>query len=46
MGFLNQILDRPRSERPFLLMVVGYPAEDVKVPDIHKKELTDIATFL
>ena len=46
MGFLNQILDRPRSERPFLLMVVGYPAEDAKVPDIHKKELTDIATFL
>jgi nitroreductase len=46
MGFLNQILDRPRSERPFLLMVVGYPAEDAKVPDIHRKELTDIATFL
>ena len=46
MGFLNQILDRPKSERPFLLMVVGYPAEDAQVPDIHKKDLSDIATFL
>ncbi|MBQ74968.1 MAG: nitroreductase family protein [Gammaproteobacteria bacterium] len=46
MGFLNQILDRPRSERPFLLLVVGYPAEGVKVPDIDKKDLGDIATFI
>jgi len=46
MGFLNEILQRPRSERPFLLLVVGYPAEGVKVPDIGKKSLTDIATFI
>ncbi len=46
MGFLNQILGRPRSERPFLLMVVGYPAPNVKVPDIGKKGLADIATFI
>ncbi len=46
MGFLNQILDRPRSERPFLLMVVGYPAEDAKVPAIGKKKLADMTTFL
>lgn len=45
MGFLNKILDRPENERPFLLLVVGYPAEDVKVPDISKKSLDDIATF-
>jgi nitroreductase len=46
MGFLNKILDRPRSERPFLLLVVGYPDENVKVPDIGKKSLADIATFI
>ncbi|MCZ6503935.1 MAG: nitroreductase family protein [Gammaproteobacteria bacterium] len=46
MGFLNDILERPRSERPFLLLVVGYPADNVQVPDISKKDLCDIATFL
>lgn len=45
MGFLNEILDRPDNERPFLLLVVGYPKEDVKVPDISKKPLDEIATF-
>ena len=46
MKFLNKILDRPGSERPFLLLVVGYPAAGVKVPDITKKPLEEIATFL
>ncbi len=46
MGFLNEILDRPRSERPFLLLVVGYPEEGAKVPDIGKKSLSDISSFL
>ena len=46
MGFLNEILQRPRSERPFLLLVVGYPEEGVQVPDIGKKRLADIATFI
>jgi len=46
MGFLNEVLDRPRSERPFLLLVVGYPAELATVPDITKKALTDISTFI
>ena len=46
MGFLNDILDRPSNETPFLLLVVGYPKEDVKVPDISKKPLADIATFI
>ena len=46
MGFLNKILDRPKHERPFLLLVVGYPAAGVKVPDIHRKPLGQIATFL
>jgi len=46
MGFLNTILERPRSERPFLLLVVGYPADNAMVPDISKKPLDEIATFL
>jgi iodotyrosine deiodinase len=46
MGFLNTILDRPENERPFLLLVVGYPAEGVTVPAITKKSLEQIATFV
>jgi len=45
MKFLNEILDRPSNERPFLLLTVGYPAEDAQVPDIRRKELSTIATF-
>jgi nitroreductase len=45
MGFLNQLLERPSNERPFLLLVVGYPAEAARVPDIGKKPLDEIATF-
>lgn len=46
MNFLNRILDRPGHERPYLLLVVGYPAGDAQVPVIHKKQLSDIATFI
>ena len=46
MGFLNGILDRPESERPFLLLVVGYPAENARVPNLTRKPLGEIATFL
>jgi iodotyrosine deiodinase len=46
MGFLNGILDRPPNERPFLLLVVGLPAAGATVPDIGKKPLDAIATFL
>ena len=46
MNFLNEILNRQASERPFLLLVVGFPAEDAKVPNISKKPLEDIATFI
>ena len=45
MGFLNKLLARPEHERPFLLLVVGYPAVDVHVPAIAKKSLAEIATF-
>ena len=44
MGFLNEILDRPKNERPFLLLVVGHPAEDARVPDIKRKDISEIMT--
>jgi len=43
MGFLNEILERPASDKPFLLLVVGYAAEDCRVPVISKKPLAEIA---
>ncbi len=46
MKFLNDILGRPKSERPFLLLVVGYPDPDARVPDIRRKELADYASFV
>ena len=46
MNFLNEILNRPKNERPFLLLVVGYPSEDAKVPDIKKKSLQETASFV
>ena len=47
MKFLNDILGRPADvERPYMLLVVGYPAQDAKVPDIVRKPLAEIATFL
>jgi nitroreductase len=46
MGFLNEVLGRPPSERPFLLLVAGYPADDARVPAIGKKRLEEIATFI
>ena len=45
MKFLNQILDRPDSERPFLLLIVGYPAVDARVPEIRRKSLSEITTY-
>lgn len=46
MKFLNKILNRPNYEKPFLLLVVGYPAENAKVPNISKKSLNQICTFI
>ena len=46
MGFLNDILHLPPNEKPFLLLVVGYPTEDAQVPVIQKKSLEEIATFV
>ena len=44
MNFLNEILNRPTSEKPFLLLVVGYPAENCQVPKITKKSLPEISS--
>jgi nitroreductase len=46
MRFLCEILDRPSNERPFLVLAVGYPAEGASVPDIRRKALDEIATFV
>jgi nitroreductase len=45
MGFLNKILDRPENERPFLILVVGYPKPNTQVPDIKRKALEEIAIY-
>lgn len=42
MKFLSRVLNRPNHERPFLIIPVGYPAEDCKVPDIVRKDLSEI----
>ncbi len=46
MNFLNEILGRPKQERPFLLLVVGYPEPGAQVPNISKKSLAEIASFV
>ncbi len=46
MGFLNEILGRPENERPFLILVVGYPAPDATVPELQRKSLEEIAIFI
>ena len=46
MKFLNEILGRPKSERPFLLLVAGYPADDAEVPDIQRKALDEFTSWV
>ncbi len=46
MNFLNEILNRPSNEKPFLLLVTGFPSKDAVVPNISKKSLEEIASFL
>ncbi|EIA10584.1 nitroreductase family protein [Flavobacterium frigoris] len=45
MNFISKILNRPENEKPFLLIPVGYPADECWVPDIRRKELEDICVF-
>ena len=46
MRFLNRILSRPANEKPFLILVVGYPSDAAVVPAIRKKQLEEIAQFI
>ena len=46
MGFMNDILGRPRNETPFLLLVVGYPEDGCQVPDITRKSVDEIRTLV
>jgi iodotyrosine deiodinase len=46
MGFLNEVLARPSHERPFLLLVTGYPAAEAVVPAIERKPFDEVATFV
>ncbi len=46
MGFLNEILKRPVNEKPYLLLVTGHPAAAATVPNISRKPLHEIATFV
>ena len=45
MAFLRDILGRPKNERPFLIVVAGYPAAEVSVPDISRKSLDAISSW-
>ena len=46
MGFLEKILNRPKNEKAFLLIPVGYPDEGARVPNLKKKTYKEIATVL
>ena len=46
MAFLNEILGRPENERPFVILVVGYPSPDATVPELRRKSLEEIAIFI
>jgi len=45
MGFLADLLERPANEKPVMLVVIGYPANDARVPNLVRKPLGEIATF-
>jgi iodotyrosine deiodinase len=45
MNFLENILNRPKNERAFLLIPVGYPAEEVEVPDLERKDADDVIVY-
>lgn len=45
MGFLRDVLDRPSNERAMLVMPVGYPAPDARVPDLGRKPIEEIVVW-
>ena len=46
MGFLNKILSRPANEKPFMILVTGYPADGAVVPNIRRKPFEKITSFV
>lgn len=46
MNFLRQVLDRPEHERPYMVIPLGYPADECSVPDLERKGLDEIAVFI
>jgi len=46
MTFLREMCGRPENEKPFLILPVGYPAPDCRVPDLHRKRLEEISSFI
>ena len=46
MAFLSEVLGRPANERPFVLLPIGYPADDAVVPDLWRKRLDEVAVWL
>ncbi|MGJ8637354.1 MAG: nitroreductase family protein [Phycisphaerales bacterium] len=46
MKFLREVLDRPEHERPYMMIPMGYPADDCQVPDIARKPLDDLSVFV
>ncbi|HNU13558.1 MAG TPA: nitroreductase family protein [Chitinophagaceae bacterium] len=45
MNFLSKVLNRPENEKPFLLIPVGYPAEECWVPDLKRKQLSEVSAW-
>ena len=46
MGFLREILNRPKHEHAMLLMPVGYPADDAKVPNLKRKNMSEVIKWI
>jgi nitroreductase len=46
MKFLNELLGRPKNEKPYILLIVGFPADDARVPVLERKALSQVATFV
>jgi nitroreductase len=46
MGFLNEILERPKNERPFILFPIGYPAEKTDIPLLKRKSIDEVSVWL
>ena len=45
MKFLQELLGRPKNEKPYILFPIGYPADDATVPDLQRKTLDEIAIW-